>query len=135
MGEHSLYRIALLALIAAFGTTVGNASAAPTPFPNGLRCGLSPYAYGDILPERDNRPGTWVVSISKILMGGKTVGYVYNMKDGVRLVQGTYDMPVRILNQLHTTALAVRQLHAPLPSSLRIVPCPKSELTTRPKQH
>ena len=120
----------VLALIA----TTSQSNAEQTSFPNGLHCWKSPFVYGDILPERGNEPGTWVVSIDKVLIRDRTVGYVYNMKDGVRLIQGTYEMPAQVLEQLRTTPLAVHPLHTPLPAVLRIIACPQSELTKRPKR-
>ncbi len=88
--------------------------------------------YGDILPERDNRPGTYVTSIAKLTMSHRIVGYVYTMKDGVRLMQTTYDMPADMLHALELSPLQIKPLRNPLPSGLLIAPCTKAELSKRP---
>lgn len=120
----------LLAL--SFATLIaGRPATHATPFPNGLRCGESQGALGDILPEEDGKPGTWVVAIDKMIYGKRTVGFVYVMHSGRSLMQATSAMPQRIRDEMQTAALHVQALPKRLPSSISIIPCPRDELTKR----
>lgn len=107
---------------------------AQTPFPNGVHCGASPGAFGDILPEDDGKPGTWVIGIDKVVLSSKTVGFVYDMKDGKRLLQATDDMPSGLLAALGAKPLQLRAIPRHLPARLKIVACPREELKVRQKR-
>ena len=110
----------------------GNAMGGPpSQFVNGLHCAKSPYVTGDILPESGNKPGTWVISIRKIEDNRGIVGYVYEMKDGVALLQPTNDMPSHFLEALDQSPLQLKRLPGRLPEGLRVVDCSADEMKTR----
>ena len=119
-------------MLLVLGIGIAPAGGRAAAFPNGLHCGDSPYAYGDILPEGPG-PGTLVIRIARIMTPQwSVVGYAYRMQDGVVLIQllpGASAQTMRILN---LTPLQLRRLPPWLPDGLRIKPCPPSLLIMQP---
>jgi len=83
---------------------------------------------GDILPEGSSRPGTWVVSIEKIVRGETTLGFIYGMKDQVKLIQAIPAMPQDMREKLELQPFVLKRL-ATLPKDLRVVPCTATDWT------
>ncbi len=117
----------------AFTLALSSASApqpTATPFPNGLRCGKSPEAYGDMLPEGTglHPPSSYIVRIDRIVdEKGHVFGFVYRMKDGKSIMQALPDSNPALRRALGLHVLQIKALTA-LPSSLRVLPCPASAL-------
>lgn len=125
--DQFLYNFFALALAL---TTVSAPQPAVTPFPNGLRCGQSPEAYGDILPEGNgvHPPSSYIVRIDRITgEKGRLFGYVYVMKDGKKIMEALPESDPTLLRALGLQPLQIKKLTA-LPKPLRVVPCPASML-------
>lgn len=108
---------------------------------NGLRCGNSFLALGDVLPYHQE---PYVVRIDKLLdRSGSLVGWIYVGSDETTYLQaGALMKPSDIAAvgaKLPTSSLersgSIAPIDRPVWRDLRVVVCPKDELTHRPYKH
>lgn len=123
-----MYGIAALALV--IGSTQATHRILQPVVPNGVRCGASQAALGDI-PPKPYSSKNWVAAIEKVVYGRRTVGYVYSINDGSKLLQPTYEMPRELLVKLHASPLQLVDLPHRMPHELHVVACPNGEMTRR----